>query len=229
MNWQLYPKMNENLYLRDPEQSEIGKKILTESVALIKELGFEAFTFRKLAERIKTTEATVYRYFENKHRLLIYIVAWYWHWLDYQVMFHTHNVDDHEQNIHKVVDILTWQLGEKHAMNNVSMEDLHVIIITESSKVYLTKHVSTDNQAQMFKPYKDLCERISNLFLKYNPDYPYPRSLASTLLEMAHFQDFFMLNLPSLTDFSGTKSLKDVKEFLVSLVFSSLAGKKGER
>jgi len=222
MNWQLYPQMNENLYLRDPEQSEVGKKILTQSIVLIKELGFEAFTFKKLAEQIKTTEATVYRYFENKHRLLVYIVTWYWHWLDYQVMFHTHNIEDHEQNIHTVVDILTWQLGEKLTMKDVSLEDLHMIIITESSKVYLTKHVSEDNQAKMFKPYKDLCERISNLFLKHNPDYQYPRSLASTVVEMAHFQDFFMQNLPSLTDFSETKSLKNVKDFLVSLIFSSL-------
>lgn len=225
MNWQLYPKMNENLFLRDPELSEIGKKILSESIVLIRELGFETFTFKKLAEHIKTTEATVYRYFENKHRLLNYIVAWYWHWLDYQVMFHTHNVDDHEENIRTVVDILTWQLNEKHAMNNVNMEDLHEIIITESSKVYLTKHVSADNQAKMFKPYKDVCERISNLFLKHSPSYPYPRSLASTLLEMAHFQDFFMLNLPSLTDFSETRNLKNVKNFLESLVFSALNGK----
>ena len=37
----------------------------------------EEFTFRKLAQKINTTEASVYRYFENKHRLLIYILAWY--------------------------------------------------------------------------------------------------------------------------------------------------------
>lgn len=228
MNWLLYPKMNENLFLKDPQQSEVGKKILTQSVVLIRDLGFEAFTFKKLAEHIKTTEATVYRYFENKHRLLVYIVAWYWHWLDYQVMFDTHNITDNEQNIRKVIDVLTWQVGEKHLVNGINMEDLHAIIKTESSKVYLTKHVSEDNQAKIFKPYKDLCERISNLFLKHNPNYLYPRSLASTVLEMAHLQDFFMFNLPSLTDFSGTNNLKNVRDFLISLVFSSLNSKNNE-
>jgi hypothetical protein len=106
------------------------------------------------------------------------------------------------------------------------MEDLHEIIKTEASKVYLTKHVSQDNQAQMFKPYKDLCGRISSILLEYNSDYPFPRSLSSTLVETAHSQDFFMLNLPSLTDFSATKSLVKVKEFLESLTFSALAGAK---
>lgn len=223
MQWQLHPKMNEKLYLKDPEQSETGRKILKHSVALIRELGFEVFTFKKLSEVTKTTEATIYRYFENKHRLLVYIVAWYWHWLDFQVMFNTHNVQNADQKIRTVIDILTWQLKEGHATGyEIDMEDLHEIIKSEASKVYLTKHVSEDNQAQMFKPYKDLCARISSILLEYNPDYLYPRSLSSTLVETAHSQDFFMLNLPSLTDFSETKSLKQIKEFLESLTFAAL-------
>ena len=100
MNWQLHPKMNEKLYLRDPEQSEIGKSIIKKSIILIRKLGFEAFTFKKLAEEIPTTEATVYRYFENKHRLLSYVVAWYWHWLDYQVMFKTNNISNSSENLY---------------------------------------------------------------------------------------------------------------------------------
>ncbi|MGZ5010791.1 MAG: TetR/AcrR family transcriptional regulator, partial [Methylobacter sp.] len=65
--------MNDKLFLRDPEQSELGKKIILHSIQLIHKNGFEAFTFKKLAEAIGTTEAGIYRYFENKHRLLIYI------------------------------------------------------------------------------------------------------------------------------------------------------------
>ncbi|MEJ7912060.1 MAG: helix-turn-helix domain-containing protein, partial [Chitinophagaceae bacterium] len=71
MDIELKIKMNEKLFLRDPEQSELGQKIIRQSIALIYEKGFESFTFKKLAEDITTTEAGVYRYFENKHRLLI--------------------------------------------------------------------------------------------------------------------------------------------------------------
>src|SRR6476659_11033551 len=222
MNWQLHPKMNDKLYLRDPEQSDIGKNIVKSSIKLIIKLGFEVFTFKKLAEEISTTEATVYRYFENKHRLLNYIVSWYWHWLDYQVMFNTYNITNAEEKIKKINAILTWQLYSHHASDDYyNLEDLHQLIIAESSKVYLTKHVSEDNEYQLFKPYKQLCTRISDIFREYNPEYPYSRSLASTMIEMAHFQDFFMANLPSLTDFSETKNLKNISDFLNSLAFSA--------
>ncbi|MBU0697741.1 MAG: TetR/AcrR family transcriptional regulator [Bacteroidetes bacterium] len=226
MNWELHPKMNEKLYLRNPEQSEIGKNMIKKSINLIRKLGFEAFTFKKLAEEIPTTEATVYRYFENKHRLLSYVVAWYWHWLDYQVMFKTNNLKSSAEKIKVINQILTWQMDEEHTViDDISLEDLHQIIIYESSKVYLTKHVTEDNQYQLFKPYKNLCARISNIFKDFNPDYPYTRSLASTIIEMAHFQDFFMTHLPALTDFAETKSLKNVNDFLNSLVFSALEKK----
>ncbi len=223
MNWQLHPKMNELLYLRDPEKSEIGKKIIQKSIKLIRELGFESFTFKKLAEVIPTTEATVYRYFENKHRLLSYVVAWYWYWLDYQVMFKTNNIKDPKEKIGTINSILTWQLDIEHnILQEINIEDLHEIIILEASKVYLTKHVTEDNKSELFKPYKNLCHRISDIYQEYNPNYSYPRSLASTVLEMSHFQNFFMINLPSLTDFEETKSMEYVKSFLDTLVFSAL-------
>ena len=49
------------------------------------EIGFESFTFKKLAAKIESTEASVYRYFENKHKLLIYLVSWYWNWVEYRL------------------------------------------------------------------------------------------------------------------------------------------------
>ena len=70
MKLEVQIKMNESLFLRDPEQSELGKNIIKFSIELIQKNGFEAFTFKKLAEAIGTTEAGVYRYFENKHKLL---------------------------------------------------------------------------------------------------------------------------------------------------------------
>lgn len=226
MEWQLHPLMNSKLYLKDPEGSEIGKKILIHSVSLIKNLGFELLTFRKLAEDIGTTEATIYRYFENKHRLLNYIVAWYWHWLNYQLMFNTNNITDNRQKIKVITNILTWQLEGNHTTDYLfNMDDLHVIIVAEASKVYLTKNVFADNEDQLFKPYKSFCANIAAIFAAYNPAYNYSRSLASTIVEMAHFQDFFMTNLPSLTDFAENKSLAGVRDFLNSLVFSSLDAK----
>jgi AcrR family transcriptional regulator len=37
---------------------------------LINKIGFEEFTFKKLSIEISTTEASIYRYFENKHQII---------------------------------------------------------------------------------------------------------------------------------------------------------------
>ena len=87
---------------------------------------------------------------------------------------------------------------------------LHQIIITEGTKAYLTKRVSEDNKDHLFKPYKDLCAVIGNMILECSPKYKYPKSLASTIIEMAHFQNFFMNNLPSLTDFGQNKDEAEI-------------------
>jgi len=222
MEIQLQIKMNEKLFLRDPEQSELGKKIILHSIQLIHLNGFEAFTFKKLAEAIRTTEAGIYRYFENKHRLLIYLTAWYWSWLEYRVTFQTNNINDPVVKLKMVIKLLATTVEDDVSISYVDENLLYQIIITEGTKAYLTKRVSEDNKDHLFKPYKDLCAVIGKMILDCNPRYKYPKSLASTIIEMAHFQNFFMNNLPSLTDFGKNKDEMEIVRFLEDLVFSSL-------
>ncbi len=222
MKLQLQIKMNEDLFLRNPEQTELGKNIIKHSIQLIEKDGFEAFTFKKLAEDIGTTEAGIYRYFENKHRLLLYIIAWYWSWLEYQISFQTNNVTDPVVKLKKVIKLLATTVQDDAKTSHVNESLLHQIIISEGSKAYLTKQVGEDNKHQFFKPYKDLCAVIGDIILECSPKYKYPRSLATTIIEMAHFQNFFMNNLPSLTDFGKNKEETEVVAFLNDLVFSSI-------
>ena len=222
MGLQLQIKMNEKLFIKDPQQTELGKKIVLHSVQLIHDEGFEAFNFKKLAQSIGTTEAGIYRYFENKHRILIYITAWYWSWLEYQVTFHLNNISDPVVRLKKTITLLATPIDDSITTTYVNECILHQIIITEGTKAYLTKKVSIDNKDHLFKPYKDLCAKIGNIILECNPDYLYPKSLSSTIIEMAHLQTFFMHNLPSLTDFGNEKNEANIILFLESLVFSSL-------
>ncbi|MFI3215635.1 MAG: TetR/AcrR family transcriptional regulator [Methylococcales bacterium] len=222
MGLQLQIKMNEKLFIKDPQQTELGKKIVLHSVQLIHDEGFEAFTFKKLAQSIGTTEAGIYRYFENKHRILIYITAWYWSWLEYQVTFHLNNISDPVVRLKKTITLLATPIDDSITTTYVNESILHQIIITEGIKAYLTKKVSIDNKDHLFKPYKDLCAKIGNIILECNPDYLYPKSLSSTIIEIAHLQSFFMHNLPSLTDFGNEKNEANIILFLESLVFSSL-------
>ena len=222
MELQLQIKMNEKLFLRNPEKSELGKKIILHSIRVIHENGFEAFTFKKLAEDIESTEAGIYRYFENKHRLLIYITAWYWSWLEYRVTVHTNNIKDPTTKLKKVIKLLATTIKDDIKTSHVDESILHQIIIAEGSKAYLTKKVSEDNKDHLFKPYKDLCAKIGGIILECNPTYKYPKSLSSTIIEMAHFQNFFMHNLPSLTDFGGSKDEEQVVSFLENLALSCI-------
>jgi len=49
--------------------------------------------------------------------------------------------------------------------------------------------------------------------------------MASTIIEMAHFQNYFMKYLPALTDFGNNKDELAIVSFLSDLVFSSIKQK----
>ena len=215
-------KMNESLYLRNPETSELGRNIIKYSIELIHKSGFESFTFKKLSEAIGTTEAGVYRYFENKHNLLVYIVSFYWGWLEFQINYQTKNLKDPEIKIKKIIQLLAENVEDDISTGHIDESMLHQIVIAEGSKAYLTKNVTAENKLQFFKPYKDLCNVVVEIILEFNPKYKYPHSLASTIIEMAHLQNFFMNHLPSLTDFSKNKSVDQIVAFLNDLTFSAI-------
>lgn len=213
-------KMNPKLYFRNPEESVLGKKIVKNGVILINRLGFEEFTFKKLAIEIQTTEASIYRYFENKHRLLVYIITWYWSYIEYRVIFSLNNIENPQVRLKSIIKILVNDPAETET-DFISAYQAHKLVLWEGSKAYLTRNVSQNNKDRLFKPYKDLCERISADIRLLNPRYKYPHSLASTLLEMSHAQKFFRANLPSLTDFSKTGN-EGLIAFLEMLVFKNL-------
>ena len=222
MKLQLHFSMNEALYLRNPESSALGKKIIKKSILLIYANGFEAFTFKKLAEEIGSTEAGVYRYFENKHKLLVYLTAWYWGWLEFQIGYHTNNILEPKEKLRRVIKLLAATVEDDDQTGHVNESLLHQIVIAEGSKAYLTKQVDEDNKQHLFNPYKELCATVGAIISECNPNYAYPKSLATTLIEMAHFQNYFMVHLPALTDFDETKEDSEIISFLNDLVFKSL-------
>lgn len=225
MNLQISIQPSIKLALRDPENSALGRKIVREGILLMRKLGYEQFTFKKLAEVIESTEASIYRYFENKHRLLLYFLTWYWNYVEYQAVVSLQNLNDPAVKIKKIIEILTEGLPNWSDASGIDKNALQEIVISESSKAYLTKEVDAINREQLFKPYKDLCQHIGNVFKEYNPTYAYARSLASSIVEMAHFQPYFMEHLPALTDFGGKQDGTKVAGFLESVVFSALGNK----
>src|SRR5210317_2018884 len=97
----------EKIYVKDPESSELGKRIVQHSILLINDIGFDAFTFKKLGALIGSNESSIYRYFESKHKLLLYLSSWYWAWLEYQLVFETHNISDKKEKLIKAIEIVS--------------------------------------------------------------------------------------------------------------------------
>ncbi len=215
----LRPDLNEQLFLRDPRATDLGRRLLAESVYLIDEIGFEAFTFKKLATAIGSTEASLYRYFENKHRLLVYLVSWHWAWLRFRVRFALHNVADPRQRLHQALAVVCQASADDPATPDFDEAALYRVVVAEASKAYLTKEVDADNQAGLFREYKQLVADLSEIVQAINPTYPHPHALVSTLLESARKQLFFAQHLPSLTDGAN------VLPFLEHLALSALADK----
>ena len=63
----------DNIYLKDPESSEFGKRIIESSILLIYAICFDTFTFKKLGEKIAYNESSIYTYFESKQEIIIYL------------------------------------------------------------------------------------------------------------------------------------------------------------
>lgn len=193
-------RVNDRIYAKDPDSSELGRSIIRESVAIIHEIGFEAFTFKKLAIALGTTESTIYRYFENKHRLLVYLTSWYWGWLEYEIVLGSSNIVNPEEMLEKIIRIISKPLPNNQTHDLLDLAKLHEIIISESPKAFLTKGVEIEVKGGFFSNYMRVIDRIANVIREINPDFSYPRSVASMLLETVGNQRFLSHHFPTLTD-----------------------------
>jgi AcrR family transcriptional regulator len=205
------------LYTKNPDSSDLGKKIVSKSISMIDDLGFENFTFKKLGIEIGSNESSIYRYFESKHALLIYLINWYWSWIEYKIVFATLNINSPIEKLEKAIKILTEEVVEDNSFSYINEVILTKIIISESSKAYHTKEVDKENEKGFYKTHKNVVERVSSLVLEINPTFEYPHMLVSTVIEGAHHQRYFSKHLPSLTDFEEGKN--NIACFYNDLVF----------
>lgn len=213
-------KVNEKVYLKNPESSKLGKKILSGSIDLIDEIGLDEFTFKKLANAIGSTEASIYRYFESKHKLLLYLTSWYWSWMEYKLVFRLANIDSPNERLERALNLVTEKVEEDGNIPHINEIKLNHILISESSKAYLTKSVDSENKHGVFSGYKQFVKRLSDIVLEINPDYKYPHMLISTVIEGCHHQRYFAEHLPRLTDIvSGEDSINC---FYKELVFKTI-------
>ncbi len=214
--------INEKLYVKDPESSTLGKKIVEQGILLIYEIGFECFTFKKLGTKIGSNESSIYRYFENKHKMLLYLASWYWGWTEYKLVFATHSISDSKEKLNKAVEILAQTVEEDKSFTHVNEVLLNKIVISEYSKSYLTKEVDNENKEGYFTIYKRLVDRLSEMIAAVDPKYPYPLSLASMVMEGTLHQFFLKEHFPALTNCNDKVT---PAEYFADLIFRTLKTK----
>lgn len=193
-------EVNQELYCKNPTSSNLGQKILSKSIQMIGDLGFESFTFKKLGEQIQSPESSIYRYFKNKHILLVYLTSWYWSWIEYELVFATTNIKSPKERLLKCIHILTKPTMENTSIPYINKVLLSNIIISESIKSYHTINVDEENNKGYFESYKMVVQRISDILLEIKPNFQYSHMLVSTIIEGAHQQKYFAEHLPNLTD-----------------------------
>ncbi len=208
-------KINEKLYKTNPQRTDLGRKILQYSILLIDELGLERFNFKRLAERIGSTEASIYRYFENKHLLLLYLVNWYWEWMRFRIEIKLIDMEVPAERLKAVISCIVDTAKRNTTIAFIDEDVLHRIVVAEGTKAYHNKLVDAQNREGFFVSYKALCEKVAKVIQENNPDFPYPRSLASNLLEMANNHIYFAEHLPRLTEVEAKEdTLEQVEELL---------------
>jgi len=216
-------QLDPNFHLKDPATSDLGLAIVEHGILMIDELGYEAFTFRKLAERVGTTEASVYRYFKNKHRLLLYLIGWYWSWMEYRLELALTNIVDPRERLRLALHELTRPIERDGRIPHIDEAVLYRVVVAESSKVYLHRDVTTENRDGLFLSYKRLCGAVANLIVGVSPTYAYPVALVSTVVESSHLQRYFAQHLPRLTDVDRSRTDRSTTEFLTEMVFKTIA------
>jgi AcrR family transcriptional regulator len=212
-------QVNEKIYLKDPETSALGKKIIEHSIILINDIGFEEFTFKKLGDLIGSNESSIYRYFESKHKLLVYLSSWYWSWMEYRLVFATNNISDSFNKLKKAITVVTEKIEDDQTTDHINEAILNKIIIAEFTKTLHTKEVDAENKEGFFLIYKRVINRIVEMINEVNPNYPFAKSLVSTIVEGALHQHFLRNHLKTITDCNDAISPTD---FYLNLVENTL-------
>jgi len=211
-------KINPNLFLKDPQQTKLGRKIIRYGIVLLDEIGLDQLTFKKLAKLIPSSEASIYRYFENKHNLFVYLLNWHWELMSVRIKMSVINITDPIQKLQSALSVIVGKNQSQFKAEHIDENMLFNIVVREGAKAYHHKGVDADNNEGYFLSYKELCEVVSTLIMNVKHDFSYPNALASTLIETANSNLYFAKHLPRLTDITQDEDLLNLKNKVLQML-----------
>ncbi len=155
---------------------------------------------------------------------MVYLTSWYWGWLEYQLVFSITNILDPEKKLRIAIDVLSQLNEKKESGSHINFTVLTRVVVSESSKAYLTKDVDEANKEGFYAGYKRVVQRVSDVMLEIQPEFEFSHTLSSTVMEGIHHQKYFAQHLPSLTD--TTEKPSQMSQFYGDMVLATLKSNK---
>lgn len=217
----IHLRVNEKIYLSDPTSSDLGKRILKHGSKIICQEGLDSFNFKKLSKEISSTEAAIYRYFENKNKLLLFYFSWYWKWIEYNMVFRTQNLATPEERMQVVLEILTNPPQVKNYFEYIDGAHVFELMGKDGIRVLLSAP-QTDDEKDMVRSFRSVCERFAQVIEGCDKGYKYPVQLAATILITSHMNKTL---LPTVLDNMKDNELVDFWMYSSTLLFDSKGDK----
>lgn len=208
------------LYIKNPQQTTLGKRILKESVDLMDKLGYDDFTFKKLAERLETAESSVYRYFENKNRLVLYFMAWYWEMQEYRLVFLTGEAHSSDEKFKIALELFFDTPKSKNFNADFDSDKVWHIISSESFKACLVREQDPSVRSEIIKLYQRVITRYAEIIKEINMNVTNAELVASLIIEGVTDYNFYHLHhKKSLPAFANEN---EARQFFVSFYLNSI-------
>ena len=209
-------EINDSIYIKDPLGTDLGQRIIRNAIILLDEIGFEELTFKKLAKKIESAEASIYRYFENKYKLLTYLVSWYWDFMHYMILMDIRNMKDPKEKLTSAIRTLVNSLDSTLTPDYIDETRLHRLVVENASKVYHTKQVDSLNTEGYYVNYKKLIKTLAMLIQDLSPDFKFPVAFATSIVEQSLNNEYYLEHLPGLTD--ALNSDEDARESTIKMI-----------
>jgi hypothetical protein len=135
------------------------------------------------------------------------------------LVFATHNITNPEEKLIISLKILTQNIVDDKNTPHIDESILNRIIISDFSKTLLTKDVDEENKEGFFLVYKRLIYRLTETISLVNPNYPYAKSLASSIVQGALHQHYLKDHFKTITNLSEKDCLSD---FYIDMIKKTL-------
>lgn len=154
---------NPALFIKDPLTSQVGMQILSCSVNMLQDSGLEGLTFKKLASEMKSTEATIYRYFTNKQQLLMYIMSIYAASLQMRLVLATTNISNPVDRLKEAIYSLMEVPKKDSQMEGMKLIQLHSIWCAEMPRWMDGSLTDADLRKAWYQDLTELADRIKQI------------------------------------------------------------------